>query len=107
MKSEVHPRLAPLATAFAKDRDVSYGGKGFGATALRVKGKIFAMIDSKGQFVVKLPPAQVEELVRRGEGEYFDAGKGRPMKSWVTFEGAPRSRVAIARQACEFVRRGK
>ena len=43
------------------------GGRGFGASALKVDGKIFAMV-SGGTLVVKLPRTRVDELVERGSG---------------------------------------
>jgi hypothetical protein len=72
----------------AKERQVTYGGKGFGSTALKVKGKIFAMQSSKGEFVAKLPRGRVDELVRLGKGEYFDPGHGRLMKEWLVVRPA-------------------
>jgi len=102
--AEVDPRLARVVEAFAGDREVSFGGKGFGAGALKVGGKIFAMIDSRGAFVVKLPAARVAELIARGKGGPFDAGKGKPMKEWLTVTGAPTAWLALAREACTFVR---
>src|ERR1700761_4175126 len=77
------PRLAAIARAFAEDARVSSGGRGFGGGALKVKGKIFAMISSRGAFVVKLSQARVSELVQAERGSYFDAGKGKPMKEWL------------------------
>ena len=41
-------RLARVVDAFAKDREVSRGGgKGFGSGALKVNGKIFAMMSPR------------------------------------------------------------
>jgi hypothetical protein len=40
----------------------------FGASALRVNNTIFAMLSSKGQFVVKLPRQRVEALIAAGAG---------------------------------------
>jgi len=40
----------------------SPGKKGFGSSAHQVNGKIFAMISSRGSFVVKLPKHRVESL---------------------------------------------
>ncbi len=57
------PRFARVVAAFAKDRQVSQGNrKGFGSRGLKVNGKIFAMMPSKGKFVVKLPKKRVDEL---------------------------------------------
>ena len=66
---QIEPKLSPLVRAFAKDPRVSYGGKGFGSGALKVDGKIFAMISSQGLFVVKLPKDRVSELVREESSE--------------------------------------
>jgi len=59
--------------AFARDPRVSLGGgKGSGSGALKVNGKIFAMMSSKGKFVVKLPKHRVDELIAAGDGEGFE-----------------------------------
>jgi len=42
----VDPRFAPI-DAFASDRDVTYGGKGFGSSGLKVHGKLAAPIRFK------------------------------------------------------------
>jgi hypothetical protein len=99
----VDPRFAKVVAAFAGDRRVVYGGKGFGSTGLKVDGKLFAMISSKGVFVAKLPKARVDELVGRGEGAYFDPGHGRLMKEWIAFGEASSSWVALAKEARAFV----
>ncbi len=45
-----------VVEAFARDSRVTVDqGKGFGKGALKIHGKIFAMISSKRDFVVKLP----------------------------------------------------
>jgi TfoX/Sxy family transcriptional regulator of competence genes len=79
-------------------------GKGFGSTGqLKVDGKIFAML-VKGRLVVKLPRDQVDAFVDSGDGERFDAGKGKPMREW--FALAPTSNkpwLVLAKQAMEFV----
>ena len=75
-----------LATRFADDTAVTLPAPGrgkFGASALKVDGKIFAMV-SGGELVVKLPKARVDGLIATGAGTPFDAGRGRPMKEWVS-----------------------
>ena len=101
---DVDPRFAPVVAAFKKERDVTYGGKGFGSSGLKVSGKLFAMMSSKGKFVAKLPKARVTELVEQGKGEYFDPGHGRLMKEWVALDALPMSWVALAKEALRFVR---
>jgi hypothetical protein len=74
-----------LVARFSADPEVTppTGGSGFGATGLKVGGKLFAML-TKGELVVKLPRRRVEELVAAGTGRAFDPGHGRVMKEWVT-----------------------
>ena len=80
------------------------GGRGFGGTALRYHGKIFAML-VRGQLVVKLPRARVDDLVTAGHGQRFDANKGTEMKEWFSLD--PDSELAwapLAREALAFAR---
>jgi hypothetical protein len=105
----IDPSFAPVVDAFARDRQVTYGGKGFGSAALKVNGKIFAMLSSKGAFGLKLPKDRVDELVRTGKGAYFDPGRGKLMKEWVVVARTTRqkSRIELAREAHRFIRDGK
>jgi TfoX/Sxy family transcriptional regulator of competence genes len=75
-------------------------GKGFGSTGqLKVDGKIFAML-VKGKLVVKLPGERVDVLVESGEGERFDAGKGKPMREWfVLSPTSSKPWLALAQEA--------
>jgi len=67
----------------SQDRRITHGGrKGFGSGALKVGGKIFAMLDSKNQFVVKLPKERMDELVVAAIGRCFEPRSGKPMKEW-------------------------
>jgi hypothetical protein len=99
---ELHPTFAAIVQAFSRDRRVSYGGQGFGSRALRLDGKIFAMLSSKGQFVVKLPRDRVAELIRMGEGQYFDTGRDRVMKEWLAVLTKPASWPTLAKEAHRF-----
>ena len=60
--------------------------RGFGSSALKVNGSIFAML-TRNQLVVKLPRARVDALVCDGVGTPFTAGKSRPMKEWLAVVG--------------------
>jgi hypothetical protein len=105
--SNLNPRFMSVARAFARDRQVSRGeGKGFGSGALKLKGKIFAMMSSKGQFVVKLPKNRVAELVRGGQGQNFDTGGGRIMKEWVVIKDPDANWNEFAKEAYQFAKRG-
>ncbi|MEV7039307.1 hypothetical protein [Amycolatopsis sp. NPDC051061] len=78
---------------------------GFGRTALRVNGRIFAMF-VRGQLVLKLPKSRVDELVEERHGVRFDANKGTPMKEWLALDtGSTRPWAELAEEALEFVGR--
>src|ERR1700759_802844 len=77
--------FAAVVKAFAKDAKVTPPGtgKGFGSGALKVGKKIFAMVSSRAEFALKLPPARAGGLVASGHRPYFHGGRGKPMKEWV------------------------
>ncbi|MHB8613916.1 MAG: hypothetical protein ACYDAL_16065 [Candidatus Dormibacteraceae bacterium] len=79
-------------------------GKGFGATGqLKVDGKIFAML-VRGKLIVKLARERVDALVDTGEGERFDAGKGKPMREWFALSPTSTKQwLALAKEAMRFV----
>jgi TfoX/Sxy family transcriptional regulator of competence genes len=76
--------------------------RGFGSTALRVGGRIFAM-ESMGRLVVKLPAERVRGLLDSGEGQPFTAGKAKWLKEWVSLPLDHPEADAIAREAYDFV----
>jgi hypothetical protein len=79
-------------------------GRGFGSSALKVNGKIFAMLNA-GRLVVKLPRGRVHDLVANDVGEPFDTGGGRVMKEWVALKPSSEAEwLAAAREARDFVR---
>ncbi len=106
-------RYATLVEAFLGQPDVAHASntiqskKAFGASALKVNDKIFAMLVN-GRLVVKLPRPRVDALIAAGDGERFDPGHGRLMKEWLALE--PTSEVEwlpLAREAMEFVAAGR
>ncbi|MGC8473477.1 MAG: hypothetical protein ACP5PW_03590 [Candidatus Dormibacteria bacterium] len=71
----------------------------FGADALRVRGRIFAL-ESHGQLVVRLPKARARELILQGTGVQFTAGRGVPMRGWVALAApGPGLQVSLAEEA--------
>lgn len=108
----VDPRLAKVLKALAKDPRyvevlAAYAAaqagprQGFGSDALRIQGKIFCMVTSRAEFVVKLPKVRVAELVKAKRGRHFDANKGKPMKEWFVATAAKAGVVALAKEAFE------
>jgi hypothetical protein len=88
---------------------VSYGkdepgtANRFGSNALKIGGKIFAML-VRGALVVKLPRGRVDELVGAGQGVRFDPRGGRPMTEWLVLD--PDSQLSwppLAAEAMQFV----
>ena len=79
--------------------------RAFGADALKVNGKIFAM-SVKGALVLKLPKARCDALIGSGSATPFDPGHGRQMKQWVALKGAEETWLDLAREAHAFVKTG-
>ena len=99
-------RYEELADRFAEVPRVTLpdqpGATGWGASTLRVGGKIFAMLHD-GQLVVKLPRQRVTALVEAGHGEPFNAGRG-PLKEWFSLAAdAPIDWYELASEALAFV----
>lgn len=94
--------FADVVDAFRDDPRVTLPAPtrgAFGANALKVDGKIFAM-EVGGALVMKLPRARVASLIEAGEGAPFGTA-GRVMKEWVAVTGGPV--VSLAREARAFV----
>ena len=79
--------------------------KKFGTSGLKIDGKIFAMLDSNSDFVVKLPKYRVDQLVSEGVGRRFDPRRdGHLMKEWLVISGTSKidwSKLAL--ESKEFV----
>jgi hypothetical protein len=91
------PDLAAVADGYAANQ-IGGGPRRFGSRALKVDGKIFAML-SHGRFVVKLSAARVDALVAARHGEYFDPGHGRKMKQWLSITSPTLSWIELATEA--------
>ncbi len=98
----LNPKFAALVTAFTSEARVTYGGEGFGSRGLRVDGRIFAMLNTRDQFVVKLPRARVAALVQKGQAVHFSP-TGRPMQEWAVITSERLSWMRLAREAYAFV----
>ncbi len=100
-------RYATLVDALLSTADVTLGSagkKGFGSSALRIDGKIFAMLTG-GKLVVKLPRQRVDTLVASGDGTRFDPRHdGRLMKEWLAVDPtSDEDWLPLAREAMRFV----
>jgi len=81
-------------------------GSGFGRSTVRFNGKIFVML-VRGRLTLKLPEHRVVELVAAGDGDPFDANKGKPMREWVSMRpDSPLTWLALALEALEFAQSG-
>jgi hypothetical protein len=103
---DVEQRFADVVDELVAEPGVTppSGGRGFGRSALRVDGRIFAML-VRGTLVVKLPRPRVDQLIEAGAGAGFDANKGTPMKEWLQLDpGAAVAWLDLAREALAFVR---
>jgi hypothetical protein len=92
-------RFSNIVLAFGDQPSVSYGGKGFGSSALRFSGKIFAMLTSHGQFVVKLTGERVAELVEQNQGLHFDPERGRLLMEWLVVPASSTRWLELAKEA--------
>ena len=104
---EQERKFAEVVEVLRTAPNVSHGGQaesGFGSSALKVNGKIFAMVSSAGAFVVKLPRQRVEALEASRVGKRFEAGKGRPMKEWLALDPKTEEEwLPLATEALRFV----
>lgn len=101
----VNDRYHALVEKMVDRPDVMYGetNKGFGSSALKVHGKIFAMVVG-GKFTVKLPRQRVDALVASGDGTRMDTGSGHPMKEWLCIAAeSPLDWTILAEEALKFV----
>ncbi|MGH9406109.1 MAG: hypothetical protein ACRD5K_19815 [Candidatus Acidiferrales bacterium] len=104
--TNTNQKFSRVVRSISRDPKVTLGGsRGFGSGALKVNGKIFAMLSSRGQFVVKLPKLRVDGLIASAKGERFEPRPGQPMKEWIVLPQEGVNWVELAKEACEFVKR--
>jgi len=95
----------PVVAAVAGKGGVTRESRqGFGSGALKVNGKIFAMMTPRAEFVVKIPKGRVDELVNQGVGERFEPGPGRVMNEWLALDRHPELWTGLAEEAYQFVK---
>ncbi len=101
---DARDRYAALVADLIKAPGVSQSvKKGFGFSGLLIGGKLFA-VPRGDELLLKLPAPKVAALIVSRDGTAFDAGRGRPMKEWVTVKATSKERwLDLARQAMQFV----
>jgi TfoX/Sxy family transcriptional regulator of competence genes len=77
-------RLATLAEPYLAMDDVDWG-RMFSTTGLRVRGKIFGLVNHVGQLMVKIPESRADELVANGTVQRI-VMRGREMREWVELD---------------------
>lgn len=98
------PRYASVVADHAARRGTTTRRR-FGANALTINGRIFAMM-AQGTLVVKLPRDRVDVLVAEGGGRRFDPGHGRVMQEWLAVAASARDWLPLVQEAHEFVAPG-
>ena len=77
-------RLAVLAEPYLAMPDVDWG-RMFSASGLRVRGKVFALVNRAGCLMVKIPEQRADELVANGTVQRMVMA-GREMREWVELD---------------------
>jgi len=97
-------RYAQIVRTFLQRPGITQQGRGFGAAALKVRGKMFATLTPAGTFVVKLPRHRVDALAADGQGRPFEPGPGRVMTQWLELHAASgQDWMPLAEEALAYV----
>lgn len=94
-----------IAQAFTGAGGVS-GARMFGSLGLKVDGSVFVMVVN-GELVAKRPKARADALVSDTRIGRLGPGHGRVMKEWISIPHGVLPWLDVAREAYEFVKRGK
>ena len=96
-------RYREIVATFLQRPGVTRQGRGFGSSALKIHGKMFATLSPGGAFIVKLPRQRVDALAAAGHGRPFEPGPGRVMKEWLELSAASGQEWAsLAEEALAF-----
>lgn len=74
-------RLAALAEPYLARPDVDWG-RMFSTEGLRVRGKVFALVNHEGNLMAKIPESRADELVAAGSAQRV-VMRDREMREWV------------------------
>ncbi len=76
--------------------------KVFGFAALKIYGKVFAIV-ADGCLVVKLAPERIAELIAQGQGQTF-VGYGKVMRGWIQITTADDdARIRFAEESRAYI----
>ena len=78
-------RYAQLVATLASRPNIAVAAvrkRGLGSKALCIDGRMFAVLSSTEQLVVRLEKERVDALVSAGRGTHFEPFHGRPMHEW-------------------------
>ena len=101
--SRGHELFDPLAETYLGRPGVDIG-RMFGTEGLRVRGKIFAFVNSSGALIAKVPGDRAAELVDSGAATRM-LMRGREMREWVTLpvEAGPEAWAGLMAEAHDYL----
>lgn len=96
-------RLAILAEPLLAREGVDWGPI-FSSTGLRVRGKVFGVVNHAGRLMVKIPEARADELIAEGAVERV-VMRDRAMREWVEMplERGERAWAALLEEAHHYL----
>jgi len=85
-RRRAHEVFDPIAEGYLTREGVDMG-RMFSTEGLRVRGKVFACVTSRGELMLKLPAARIDGLVAAGTAERV-VMRERAMREWVAVDVA-------------------